>query len=70
MSLSILGNKLDFFRFCSYFGIGQVVKRVLVGVICLLKFVHHEVAMTQRSPDFAAGILDCQDTLKVLCGLK
>lgn len=48
-----------------YLGISEVKKRLLIGLICLLQILHHQVAMTQTSPDFAIRLINLQHGIQV-----
>lgn len=53
----------------THLGVGEVVEGTLVGSISLREFIHHQITMPKRAPDFSTGIVDCQDPLKVLSSL-
>ncbi len=50
----------------THLGVGEVVEGTLVGSISLWEFIHHQITMPKRAPDFSTGIVDCQNPLKVL----
>ena len=53
-------------RYSPYLGVSQVIQRLLVCLVCLLKILHHQEAMTQAPPDFAIVLIDLQHRLKVV----
>lgn len=50
----------------THLGVGEVMEGTLIGSISLWEFIHHQIAMPKRAPDFSTGIVDRQDPLKVL----
>lgn len=49
-----------------YFGVAQMVERLLVSRIRLLQFIHHQIAMAQAAPDITIVRIQVQNTLEVL----
>jgi hypothetical protein len=50
----------------THLGVREVMKGALVGSVRLWELIHHQIAVTKRTPDFPAGVVDCQDPLKDL----
>lgn len=46
-----------------------MVQGLLVGGICLLQVIHHQVTVTQATPGLTAGGIQLQDILEILDGL-
>lgn len=46
-----------------------MVQGLLVGGVCLLKVIHHQMAVSQAAPSFSTGWIQLQDILKILNGL-
>jgi hypothetical protein len=53
----------------THFGVAKMVQSLLVGGICLLQVVHHQVTVTQATPGLTAGRIQLQDVLEVLNSL-
>ena len=51
-------------------GVWEEVERLLVGRVGLLQVVLHEVAVAEGTPYLAVVLLEGEDTLEVLDGLK
>lgn len=47
-----------------------MIQRLLVGGVCLLKILHHEVAVSQAAPDVAIGAIQLDNGLEVFHGAR
>lgn len=52
-----------------FLGAGEVIEGALVGLVGGLELILHQVAVAERAPEIAVGIVDLEGATEVIDGL-